>query len=194
MFGGYMNRLLRVDLTRGKFREEKIEEAVLKKFLGGSGLAAKILFEQTQENTGPLLPENKLIFMTGRPMTDTAVPTSSRYSVVSISPKTGILDESNSSGFWGPELKQTGYDGIIFEGRAPSPVYIWIDDRQVSIKDTSHLWGKDTFQTDEIVRSETRDKAKVACIGPAGEKVVSAACIVNDGIHARVAGRTGWGQ
>ena len=79
MFGGYMNRLLRVDLTCGKFREEKREEAVLKKFLGGSSLAAKILVEQTQENTGPLLPENKLIFMTGRPTTDTAVPTSSRH-------------------------------------------------------------------------------------------------------------------
>ena len=192
MSGGYMDRILRLDLSRGEFREEQLEEAVLKKYFGGSGLATKILFEETTADTEPLSPENRLIFMTG-PMTGTAVPTSSRYSVVARAPKTGIFGESNSSGFWGPELKQAGYDGLIFQGKAASPVYVWIDNGQVSIRDAGHLWGKDTFETDEIVRAETHARAKVACIGPAGERLIHAACIVNDGADARVAGRTGMG-
>ena len=192
MSGGYMGKLLRVDLSQGKFRDEEIEEAVLKKYLGGSGLAAKYLFEETAADTSPLAPENRLIFMAG-PMTGTAVPTSSRYSVVAKSPKTGVLGESNSSGFWGPELKRAGYDGIIFQGKATAPVYLWIDNGTVSIRDASHLWGKDTYQTDELVRAETHAQAKVACIGPSGERMVHIACIVNDGTDARVAGRTGMG-
>jgi len=192
MIGGYAGKLLRVDLSRNEMWDEELEEAELKKYLGGSGLAAKILFEETTPHTGPLTPENRLIFMTG-PMTDTAVPTSSRYSVVALSPKTGIWGESNCSGFWGPELKEAGYDGIIFQGKAPSPVYIWIDKGTVEIRDASHLWGKDTFQTDEMIKSETHPQAHVACIGPAGERLVHIACIATGGKHTRVAGRTGMG-
>lgn len=192
MLGGYRNRLLRFNLSRGKFSDEKFEENTLKDFIGGSGLATKILFEETSVINKPLAPANKLIFMTG-PMTGTAVPTSSRYSVVSLSPKTGILGESNSSGYWGSELKKAGYDGIILEGKAPSPIYIWINNGKVSIVEANHIWGRDTLQTDEIIKSETSNKAIVACIGPSGEKMVGAACIVNDGINARVAGRTGMG-
>lgn len=103
-------------------------------------------------------------------VTETPVPTSSRYSVVSISPQTGILGESNSSGFWGPELRQAGYDGIIITGKASEPVYIWIDDGEITIREAGHLWGKETFESDEMVRAETHQRAKVACIGPAGEK------------------------
>jgi len=192
MLGGCMGRLLRFDLGRGEAWDEELEETVLKKYFGGSGLAAKILFEETTQDTDPLAAENRLIFMTGL-MTGTAVPTSCRYSVVALSPKTGIFGESSSGGFWGPELKQAGYDGLIFQGKAPSPVYIWIDEGTLSIRDASHLWGKDTYQTDEIVRSETHARARVACIGPAGEKLVHVACIVNEGKHARVAGRVGMG-
>lgn len=188
----FVNRILRLDLSSGKLQEEHVKETVLKKFFGGSGLATKFLFEETTTKTDPFSSQNPLILMTGL-ITGTPVPTSSRYSVVSISPKTGIFAESSSSGFWGPELKQTGYDGIIIEGKAPAPVYIWIDDGKVSIKDASHLWGKDTLETDRMVRSETREQAKVACIGPAGEKLIHSACIVNDGRDARVAGRTGMG-
>ena len=192
MLGGYTGRLLRIDLSCGEARDEVLEEKVLKKYLGGSGLAAKILYNETGADTNPLSPENRLIFMIG-PMTNTPVPTSSRYSVVSVSPKTGILGESNSSGFWGPELKQTGYDGIVIEGKSPAPVYIWIDNGKLSIRDASHLGGKDTHETDKMVRAKTHEQAKVACIGIAGEKLIHSACIVNDVRDARVAGRTGMG-
>ena len=192
MPGGYCSFLLRINLNKGTVSTQKISEPELRKYLGGSGLAAKILFTESPAATDPWSPENLLIFMTG-PLTNTPVPTSSRYSVVAISPKTGILGESSASGFWGLELKQSGYDGIILEGKSPVPVYIWINDGEVSLKDASHLWGQDTFQTDEMVRAETHPQASVVSIGLAGERGIHYACIVGDGKHARVAGRTGMG-
>ena len=192
MSGGNWGKILRINLTKRDFKVVQVEEPILKKYVGGSGLATNFLFRETRMNTSPLSPKNVLIFMAGL-MTGTAVPTSSRYSVVAISPKTEIFGESNSSGFWGPELKQTGYDGLILEGKASSPVYIWIDGDKVELRDARHIWGKDTFETDILIRSETDNRAKVACIGPAGEKLINSACILNEGVHARVAGRTGMG-
>lgn len=192
MLGAKEKRILNVDLESLTFNTQQLENKLLKSYFGGSGLATRFLFEMTSSQTRPLSPENPLIFMTGL-LTGTPVPASSRYSVVAISPKTGIFGESNSSGFWGPEVRQAGYDGIIIEGRATSPVYLWIDNGKLEIRDADHLWGKETFETDNLVRAETDDKAKVVCIGPAGEKLIPSAVILNDGINARVAGRTGMG-
>ena len=187
-----MNKLLYVDLSHAKseMRELNIEDA--KKYVGGSGLAAKILYEETGSRTNPLGPENVLIFMTG-PFTGTRALSSSRYVAAAKSPLTGLYGEATSGGSWGEVLKRSGVDGIVIRGKAPAPVYLWIDKERVELRDAEHLWGRDTFETDRILKSQTDKRAVVACIGPAGEKRVPIAAIVNDGVHARTAARCGLG-
>ena len=187
---GFIGRLARVDLSKGKVREEEIEEEVFRKFLGGRGLAAKILLEELDPNVDPLSPENKLIFATG-PLTGTAYPGSGKHIVAAKSPLTSLWGESASGGYWGPELKFAGYDALIVEGRASSPVYLWIHDREVEVRDGSHLWGMTVVEATKKIRRETDEHARVACIGPAGEMLVRYACIINDMNHA--SGRTGLG-
>jgi aldehyde:ferredoxin oxidoreductase len=188
----YMGKLLRVDLTSKTLKDEVFEEEVARKFIGGSGIGAKILYEETNEKTDPLGPENVLIFMTG-PLTGTTAPTSGRHHIIAKSPLTGIWGESDIGGHWGIRLKRAGYDGIIIHGKANTPVYLWINNDQVEIRDASLLWGKDTFEVDRMIREETHKKAEVASIGLAGEKLVRLACIVTGGINARVGGRCGLG-
>jgi|Deesub1362B_J571_1020462.scaffolds.fasta_scaffold00041_22 aldehyde:ferredoxin oxidoreductase len=187
-----MGKILRVDLRNGEIKEEELEEEVAKKFIGGSGLAAKIIYDELSSDVDPLSPENLLIFMTG-PLVGVKVPNSGRHAVCAKSPLTGIWGEANSGGTWGVELKKAGYDGIVVKGKAEKPVYLWIHEGGVEIRDASHLWGKDTFETDEIIKEETDEKAVVACIGPSGEKLVKIAAVMNDGKDARAAGRTGMG-
>jgi aldehyde:ferredoxin oxidoreductase len=189
---GYMDKLLYVDLSqlKSEMRELDIEDA--KKYMGGSGLAAKILYDETGKRTDPLGPENVLIFMTG-PFAGTRALSSSRYVVVSKSPLTGLYGESTSGGSWREVLKRSGVDGIVIRGKASAPVYLWINNERVELRDAEHLWGKDTLETDRILKSQTDKRAVVACIGPAGEKRVPLAAIVNDGAHARTAARCGLG-
>jgi len=189
---GYMGKLLRVDLTKGKIIEEELKEELAKKFIGGSGLAAKIIYDELSPDVDPLSPENILIFMTG-PLVGVKVPNSGRHAVCAKSPLTGIWGEANSGGTWGVEFKKTGYDGIIITGKAEKPVYLWIHEGGVEIRDASHLWGKDTFETDDIIKEETDKKAVTASIGPSGERLVKIAAVMNDGREARAAGRTGMG-
>jgi len=139
----------------------------------------------------PLDSENRLVFITG-PLTGTPTPLCSRYTVCAKSPLTTIWGEAHGSGFWGPELKAAGLDGIILDGKADKPVYLWIKNGKVEIKDAHHLWGKDTFETEDIIKQELGDKnIRVACIGPAGEKLSRIAAIIND--HGRAAARCGMG-
>jgi len=187
---GWIGEILRVDLTSGKVSIEEVNKNFAKKFIGGRGLGVKILYDELEPKIDPLSPENKLIFATG-PVTGTRAPTSGRYCVVSKSPLTGTIFDSHSGGFWGPELKFAGYDGIIIEGGAKKPVYIWIADKQVEIRDASDIWGLDTHETTEKLVKETDPKAKVACIGPAGERQVLISAIIND--KHRAAGRGGLG-
>jgi len=189
---GYADRILRVDLSRGRIWKVSMDHSLLRRFIGGSGLAAKILFDETGPDTDPLSPENLLIFMTG-PVTATNVPMSGRYQVVSKSPLTGIYGESDSGGSWGPELKKAGFDGIVISGRSAKPVYLWISDGDAELRDASHIWGMDTYETDRAVRDETDRYAVIACIGPAGEKLARIAGIINDGKHGRAAARCGLG-
>ncbi|MDI3502993.1 MAG: aldehyde:ferredoxin oxidoreductase [Archaeoglobi archaeon] len=191
---GYMGKLLRVDLTRKEVKEEELKEELARKFIGGSGLAAKILYDELPDPAGvdPLSPENILIFMTG-PLVGVKVPNSGRHSVCAKSPLTGIWGEANSGGTWGVEFKKTGYDGIVITGKAEKPVYLWIHEGGVEIRDASHLWGRDTFETDDIIKEETDKKAVTASIGPSGEKLVKISAVMNDGRDARAAGRTGMG-
>ncbi|MFQ6081453.1 MAG: aldehyde ferredoxin oxidoreductase family protein [Candidatus Bathyarchaeia archaeon] len=187
---GWIGEILRVNLSDGKIVTQKLDENVAKNFLGGRGLGVKVLYDELKPKTDPLSPENKIIFATG-PVTGTRAPTSGRYCVVSKSPLTGTIFDSHSGGYWGPELKFAGYDAVIIEGRAEAPVYIWISNKTVEIRDASEAWGLDTHKTTEKLIKETDSKAKVACIGPAGERQVLLAAIIND--RHRAAGRGGLG-
>jgi aldehyde:ferredoxin oxidoreductase len=189
---GYIGKILRADLTHSKVQLEELKEEWALQFIGGSGLGAKYLYEMTNERTDPLGPENPLIFMTG-PFTGTAVPLSGRHAVVSRSPLTGIFGESDVGGSWGANLKKAGFDGIIVTGRSEKPVYLWVHNGKWEIRDASHLWGKDTYEIDPILRGETHEKAVVSTIGQAGENQVPMAAIMTDGKDGRAAGRCGMG-
>ena len=187
---GYMGQILRVDLTKGKVSKEALKENDCKMFLGGSGLATRYLFDEVPKGTDPLGPKNKLIFMTG-PLTGTESPSAGRYCVVTKSPLTGLWGEGNSGGSWGVYLKNSGFDGIIFEGISPKPVYLIIDEGKAELRDAKHLWGKSVSETGRVIREELGEDFNVACIGIAGENLVKYAGIFNDA-H-RPAGRCGVG-
>ncbi|MBI4186402.1 MAG: aldehyde ferredoxin oxidoreductase family protein [Chloroflexi bacterium] len=188
---GWMERIIRVDLTSGKVSVEGLNLKLASEYIGGRGLGAKYLYDEIDPlRVDPLSPENKLIFAPGV-ATGTRALGSSRYEVMTKSPLTGAIANSSSGGFWGPELKFAGYDMVIFEGKAAGPVYLWVGDDKVELRPAGHLWGKDSNQTQDIIRGETDAKAKVACIGPAGERLVKFAAIMND--EGRAAGRSGVG-
>jgi aldehyde:ferredoxin oxidoreductase len=159
-------------------------------FIGARGLATKIMSMEVDPRVDPLSPENKIIFAPG-PFTGTYAPSAGRFDVVTKGPLTGTIAASNSGGTFGAELKYAGYDLVILEGKSVKPVYLWINDDQVEIRDASHLWGKTVPDTTDMLRAETDEEAKVSCIGPAGEKLVLFACVMNE-MH-RAAGRTGVG-
>ncbi|MBN1226511.1 MAG: aldehyde ferredoxin oxidoreductase family protein [Deltaproteobacteria bacterium] len=192
MLGGYMGKILRVDLSTGKIGTEPLNEQIAKDFIGARGYAVKIFSDEVDAKIDPLGPENKIIFATG-PLTLTSSPAASRYNVVTKSPLNNTIAGSNSGGFWGPELKKAGYDMIIVEGKAEKPVYLWVSEDKVELKDATHLAGKDTSETtDTIIKDLGGDKQiKVSCIGPAGENLVKFSCIINE--KTRAAGRTGVG-
>ncbi|MEW6660953.1 MAG: aldehyde ferredoxin oxidoreductase family protein [Bacillota bacterium] len=192
MLGGYTAKVLRVNLSTWSITVEQLEEKILRKYIGGVGLAAKFFLEEVPANTDPLSPDNMLIFATG-PLVGTAVPTSGRHAVVAKSPLTGIWGESDAGGYWGKELKWAGYDMLLISGRALYPVYLLITNEGVRIEDASHLWGKDTFETSEFLTKEAVPGGVAAVIGPAGEKQVKLAAIMHDGKHGRAAGRAGLG-
>lgn len=188
---GYMGRLLRVDLGSGQISEESLRGEWIRDYLGGAGLATRLLFEEMQDGVKPLSPENKLVFMTG-PVTGTPFPTSARYEVCTLSPLTGIWLDSSSAGEWATPFKRCGYDGLVVEGAADEPVYLYVTDEGVSLRDARHLWGQDALEAQESIRAELDDeKLSVACIGPAGEKRVLLSAIIND--EGRAAGRGGAG-
>jgi len=191
MLGGYMGRVLRVDLTARRIEDETVPEATLRAYMGGSGLGARLLFDETARTTDPLGPENRLLFLTG-PLTGTIVPTSGRHAVVAKSPL-GVWGEADCGGTFGNELKRAGMDGIIFEGQADHPVYLLIADGTASLEDARDLWGRDTFESQDILRARHGDRMVVACIGPGGERLAPIAGIMNDGHNARAAARGGLG-
>ncbi len=185
-------RILYVNLDQETIVTRDIDEAVMRKYIGGEGIAAKILWEETGADTDPLSPENPLIFITG-PLTGTRVPGSGRHTVAAISPLTGIWGAGHAGGTWGHALRHTPYFGIVFKGRARRPVYLWIDNEKAELRDASHVWGKDSFETDDLLRGETEPRASVATIGQAGERLVRIASVMNDGRAARAAARSGMG-
>ncbi len=188
---GYNGQILRVDLSRGAISVEAVDELFCRKYLGGAGFVSYFLLKELQQGIDPLGPENKLIFALG-PVTGVPLPGSGRNCVGAKSPLTGGYAKSEVGGFWGAELKHAGYDAIIVEGKAENPVYLWIRDEEASIRDASHLWGKNTKETGQIIRDELGDSLiRVAGIGPAGENLVRFACIMNGLKDAAGRGGTG---
>ena len=182
-------KVLRVDLTAGRFEDHDVPKKDLVDYLGGRGLAAKMLYDENKPRVDPFDPENRLIFMTG-PYTGTYGAFTAFYNVTTKSPLTGAILSAHSGGHWGPMLRKTGYDGIVFKGRSPRPVYLLITDEGPQLKDAADLWGKDVFET--ISELEKRhEKARATVIGPAGERKARYAAIMND-MH-RAAGRGGVG-
>ena len=186
-------RLLRIDLTTGEHRAEPIPDADLRSYLLGSGLAAKIFWQEMDPSLDPLDPASPILAFNGL-LTGTFAPTGCRSSWCGRSPLTGIWNEANMGGHWGAELRFAGYDGLIVTGRAAEPAYLWIHDGQAEIRPAGQVWGLDHFDTFEKIRAETEPKAQVACIGPAGERLIPLANVVQGGqSHTRTAGRGGMG-
>ncbi|MCK4433635.1 MAG: aldehyde ferredoxin oxidoreductase, partial [Methanomicrobia archaeon] len=182
----YTGKILRIDLSTNRVSEESLDKNDAKKFMGGKGLGAKLLFDEIDLTIDPLSADNVLILCTG-PLTGSLAPTSGRWCVVTKSPLTSLFLDSQVGGYFGAEMKKAGYDFIIIQGRAEKPVYIAINDENVEIKDAGELWGKNSFYTEKSLR----DKGRVFSIGVAGEKLVKFACI-NTELH-RHAGRGGAG-
>jgi len=188
---GFHNRVLHIDLKRRSFEEEFIDDAVYQHFLGGKGLGTYLLLKNNRAGVDPLSPDNALIFATG-PATDTRVFGSSRYGVFTKSPLTGFYCESYSGGNVAEPLSRTGYDALIMKGASDKPVYLEITNGQVIFHDAQHLWGKDTYQTEDSIREAAgRKNAGIVVIGPAGENLVRFAVIENN--YWRSAGRNGPG-
>jgi aldehyde:ferredoxin oxidoreductase len=188
---GYTGKVLRVNLSNEKISTEPINREWTKRFIGGKGLGARYLFEELKPGVDPLSPDNVLMIWTG-PLVGTMVPLTSRYAVVTKSPLTGTFLDSYAGGYFGPELKYAGFDGVIIKGKASKPVYLWINDGKAELKDAKNIWGKDNFKTEELIRKETGEKrARVASTGPAGEKLSLIAGITSD--ISRNAGRGGSG-
>ncbi|MGC8565385.1 MAG: aldehyde ferredoxin oxidoreductase family protein [Thermoplasmata archaeon] len=192
MLGGYIGKILRVNLSSEKIDIENLNEEYARKYIGGRGLATRYYIDLVKDaNIDPLDEKNALIFATG-PLTGTPAPSASRYMVVTKGFLNNAIAGSNSGGFFGPELKFAGFDMIILEGKAKSPKYLYIKDGKAELRDASHLWGKDTHETTDMLHKELGDeKVEVACIGPAGENLVRFAAVIND--KHRAAGRTGVG-
>ena len=187
----YANKVLFVDLTKGAIQKETLPEKVYRDFIGGTGLGIRVLYERMKAKADPLGPGNILGFVTG-PLTATPVPGSGRYMVVTKSPMTGAWAESNSGGTLGPEIKTAGFDAIFFSGISTRPVYLLIQDGKAELRDATGVWGRDTYETDDLLRKEVGDPgAKIACIGPSGESQSLIAGIVNE--KGRIAARNGVG-
>lgn len=188
---GFHNKVLHINLSQRSFEEQPVSDQIYTKFLGGKGLATHLLLENTKPGLAPLSEDNAIIFATG-PTTDTRIFGSSRYGAFTKSPLTGFYCESYAGGTVAEPLSRTGYDAIIIKGASEKPVYLEISSNKVIFHDASHLWGKETYETEDAIREEVgRKDAGVIVIGPAGEKLVRFAVIENN--YWRSLGRTGSG-
>lgn len=187
----YAGKILFVDLTEGTLREERPPESIYREFVGGNGLGVRVLYERIKARVDALGPENILGFVTGC-LTGTLAPGSGRHMLVTKSPLTGTWAESNSGGTFGPELKTAGYDAVFFSGISPKPVYLLLGDGKAELKDAAHLWGKDAYETQDMLLQSFKDpRMKISCIGPSGESASLLAGVVSE--RGRMAARNGVG-
>lgn len=187
----WAGKLLRVNLTTGTCKSEPLNMTWAKDYLGSRGLATKYFVEEVDAKVDPLSVENKIIWATG-PLTGTMASTGGRYTVVTKGPLTGAIACSNSGGYWGAELKFAGWDMVIFEGKSPKPVYLFIEDDKAELLDADYIWGKTVWDTEPAIKTKHQDPLiRVSSIGRSGENGVLYSAIVND-LH-RAAGRSGVG-
>ena len=189
--GGYKGKILRIDLSHETVATESLDEAIARAYIGGRGIGAYLAYRELAPNLDPFSPESSLYFMTG-PLQGTLTPFASKFAVINKSPLSGSLSRSVcGGGGFGPALKYAGYDMVIIKGTAKRPVYIWIDDDTVQIRDAQRHWGKTTGETKAAIREELQDNSvSVAPIGPAGERLIRFSGIIVD---SRAAGRGGAG-
>lgn len=188
--GGYMGNVLRVDLSNNKISEEVLDEATTRKYIGGNGMGTKYLYEEVPPGIEWSDAENRIMFFTG-PLAGTKVSGSGTFSVVTKGPMTNMLGATQANGFFGAFLKFSGFDGVVLHGAAKKWVYLYISDGRVEIRDAEHLKGKDTWETEDVIKKEIGKQCSVYSIGPAGENLVRFACIVGD--HGHVAAHNGVG-
>ena len=187
----WAGKILRVNLTAGTVAVEPLRMDWARAYIGSRGLGSKYLISEIDPKVEPLSPDNKIIWATG-PLTGTMASTGGRYTVITKGPLTGAIACSNSGGYWGAELKMAGWDMIIFEGKSPKPVYLYINDDTVELRDAGHLWGQSVWKTEEALKTSLQDPLlRVSSIGKSGETGVLYAAVVND-LH-RAAGRSGVG-
>jgi len=190
MANGYMGKMLWVNLTSRKIEEEALDERLLRGYIGGYGLGARIIYSRQKAKVDALGPDNTLGFVTG-PFTGTQALGGSRYVVVGKSPLTGTWGDANSGGYFGPALKFSGYDAVFFTGISQEPVYLFIDNGRASLRSAAHLWGKDSYETEDILKKELGNDVEISCIGPSGESRSLIAAVINQ--KGRAAGRSGLG-
>jgi aldehyde:ferredoxin oxidoreductase len=188
---GYHGRFLKVDLNTKKIEDMPLSEEILRKFIGGATLAAKLIYDHVKKGMDPLAPESPIVFATG-PLTGSTIPMVSRYAVCGISPLTGYWGEATSGGAIPFRLKQSGYDGIFITGKSAKPVYLYVENGKAEIRDASSLWGKDIYEAQDKLKTEIGQTGLgIACIGPAGERMALTAGVMNEA--GRTAGRCGLG-
>jgi aldehyde:ferredoxin oxidoreductase len=187
---GYAGKILSVDLSRKEVSIRKLPEEMCREYIGGKGFGAKILFEEMEPKADPYHSTNLLIFATG-PVNGLMLSGAAKLCAVFKSPLTGVWGESQCGGYFAPQLKRAGYDIVIIQGKSRTPVYITIEDENVEIRDAAHLWGKDTFETEDIIKKDHGENFQVLSIGPAGENLVRYACITH--ARGRQFGRCGAG-
>jgi len=191
MVKGYAGKILRVNLTDGQIWEEEPPESFYRRYLGGNGLVGYYLLKEVPKGADPLGPDNLLIFATGT-ITGIPISGSGRSCVGGKSPLTGGYGEADVGGFFPAELKRAGFDAVVVQGKAASPVYLWVHDGKAELRPAEHVWGTTTLECQEAIQAELSDShVRLAIIGPGGEKMVRMACVINDLRHA--AGRTGLG-
>ena len=190
MAGGYMGKILFVDLSKGELKDEALDEKLCREFIGGYGIGARIIYSRQKAGVDPLGPENFLGLVTG-PLTGTPATMGCRYTAVGKTPLTGGWGDANSGGDFAPYLKFAGYDAVFFNGIADKPVYLFIDNGKAEIRDASHLWGKDAYETEDTLQAELGKQTYVSCIGQSAEKLSFISCIITK--RGAAAGRSGLG-
>jgi aldehyde:ferredoxin oxidoreductase len=190
MAHGYMGKILNVDLSKGTLIEEPLDERLCRRYIGGYGVGARLLYDHIPAGADPLGPDNILGFMTG-PLTGTPAVIGSRFSVIGKSPKTNTWGDANCGGYFGPHLKFAGFDGILFSGLADLPAYLFINEGWAELRDASNLWGKNVAELEDALKAEHGRDIQIASIGTAGERQSLMSCVIND--RGRAAGRSGLG-
>ncbi len=186
---GYMGKILWVDLSTETIENQELPEEIYKSYIGGRGLSARILYDDLSADLDPLHPNNEVIFMTG-PYTGMAAPGAARFEITTLSPLTKFLGAANAGGFFGSSLKRAGFDGVVIRGKAKDPVYLWVNEDEAELKDATNLWGKDTFETEDLIKAELEnDRIRIASIGQAGENLIPYAAVMCD--KGRAAARSG---